>query len=119
MKGSIICDALKIDCSGASKLNASNLECEKLQINCSGASEVNLAGLINTSTVDLSGASRLNAKQLQIRDLDITSSGASSGYVFVLDKLNAIASGASKLKYNGNPTKIDKTASGASSISRK
>jgi hypothetical protein len=39
--------------------------------------------------------------------------------VFVTERLNSDASGASKIQYSGNPASVEKNTSGASSVRQK
>jgi hypothetical protein len=69
--------------------------------------------------LDASGASKINAENLKTVKVRADVSGASKAEVFVTDTLNADASGASKIIFSGEPKTVNKSASGASSISAK
>ena len=66
--------------------------------------------------VDASGASKIDAENLKVVNAEIDASGASGITIFVSGQLNADASGASKIVYSGNPTNVEKSASGASAV---
>ena len=108
----------KLDNAGVSKVTIVNIANESLQIDSSGASKVKLEGTTNKLNLDISGASRIDASGLSASKVAVESSGASSARVNVSSELDADLSGASRVSYKGNPTRIDKNTSGASRISQ-
>ena len=102
--------------SGASKADL-NLVSNKIQLNLSGASNININGNAQNLFADISGASKLNAKNLKVSDVKVDCSGASKAEVWAVDRLNADASGASKIVY-ANEANLSKevSESGASNI---
>lgn len=111
-------DIDRIDASGASRVNVSNLKNSELTIDTSGASKINVAGETGNLTVDVSGASQLELGGLSAATANIEASGASQVNVNVANELIADASGASRITYAGSP-KVQKSTSGASSISQR
>jgi Putative auto-transporter adhesin, head GIN domain len=105
-----------LDVSGASKANVSNVSAESLEIQASGASKIKMTGEVKILNVDVSGASKIDAENLKVENADVDASGASSVFVSVSGQLKADASGASRISYTGNPTNVDKSTSGASSV---
>jgi hypothetical protein len=63
----------------------------------------------------LSGASQINAFDLTVEASELSLSGASIAKVWVTKSLNVDASGASSVRYKGNP-EIRKQLSGASTL---
>lgn len=108
---------LEMECSGASDVDFA-LKAEKLNFDFSGDSEVDLKGIVKTVKLDCSGASEFNAEGLEVTDYFIDCSGASSCNIFVNGELNVELSGASSLRYAGNPSSINQEISGASSIKK-
>jgi hypothetical protein len=108
---------VEIDVSGASQLRG-RIEAGDGRVKASGASQVDLSGSANNVTVEASGASQLHLSGLEVNDADVEASGASSVSIDCSGRLDVRASGASRVRYRGNPSmgKID--TSGASSVAR-
>ncbi len=109
-------DLDKIDASGASRINVTELKNHAIRVDSSGASKISLAGETEDLHVDVSGASSIDADGLKAEAARINASGASRVSVHALNDLNIKASGASKISYSGKPTNVEKRSSGASSI---
>ena len=77
-----------------------------------------MTGIITALDAHLDGASDLDARNLQAADLTVELSGASGATVSVSDTISAELSGASTLRYGGNPHFVRRDVSGASSIER-
>lgn len=107
------------DVSGASSGTLTNIKNETLTIDASGASKIKVEGEAKELNVDLSGASRLDAENLRAENVTVDASGASSATVVASNEINADASGASKIRYIGEPKNVRKNSSGASSVSQK
>jgi predicted porin len=69
--------------------------------------------------VEVSGASKIDAESLKSKTATVDASGASKVTLFVTERLNSDASGASKIEYSGNPANVEKKTSGASSVRQK
>ncbi|HQU94415.1 MAG TPA: head GIN domain-containing protein, partial [Pyrinomonadaceae bacterium] len=111
-------DIERVQASGASRVNISNLKNSELAIDTSGASKINVSGETGTLTVDVSGASQIDAGELSTVIANVDASGASHVNVNVSKDLTAEASGASRITYSG-PAHVSKSTSGASSVSQK
>lgn len=109
-------DIENLDVSGVSNTNLSNLNNQSLKIDSSGASKINVAGRTDRLVIDSSGASRIDTQSLEASDVSIEARGASQINVDVSDVLSADLSGASHVNYSGNPTEINKKTSGASCL---
>ncbi|WP_460472401.1 head GIN domain-containing protein [Emticicia fontis] len=109
-------DELEIDLSGASKATLS-ANARFYKVDLSGASELDLEGMGKEMSVDLSGASKLNAFDTVVDKATLDVSGASSGRVNVNETLNIRASGASKVRYRGNPH-VSSNLSGSSNVEK-
>jgi hypothetical protein len=107
------------DVSGASTGTLTNVKNETLSLDASGASKIKIDGAAKELIVDLSGASRLDAENLKAENVTVDASGASSATVVALNDLNADASGASTIRYTGEPKNVKKNSSGASSVKQK
>ena len=108
----------RVEASGASRVNVSNLKNSEIALDTSGASKINLSGETSKLIVDVSGASNIDAGSLSAGTAIIDASGASKISVNVISELVADASGASRITYAGSPS-VNKSTSGASSVSQK
>lgn len=109
-------DAINVHVSGASDAKL-DMKAPKVSADMSGASDITLRGETRELSIEGSGASHARCFDLMTENADIDISGASSADVFASVKLEADASGASHIKYKGNPTVNSKT-SGAGSIKK-
>ncbi len=113
-----ITDQLSAHLSGTSKLKASNLRSVNIDIESSGASKVKLEGKTEKLFVRSSGTGKVKAFDCNSKMADVKSSGAGKIEVSVTKELKANASGASKIKYKGNPTTLSESETGAGKISQ-
>jgi len=80
-----------------------------------GASQLDLFGESKYLDGELSGASQINAFNLSAEESDLDLSGASIAKVWITKNLDVDASGASSVRYKGNPG-IKKQLSGGSTL---
>lgn len=113
MKG----DSLSIDASGACSISM-KVSVRNLEATVSGASSATFEGNTKILHSNVSGASTLKAYKLNSSITDIKASGASTAKVFASDKINANATGASTIKFKGDPKDVSAEASSASSIAK-
>ncbi|HET9672798.1 MAG TPA: DUF2807 domain-containing protein [Actinomycetota bacterium] len=111
-----VTDDLTVGASGASRVEIGSVALDELVLDVSGASEVAMAGSAEHVDAEVSGASTLALTGLEAEDVRLDLSGASSAEVTALDRLEAAASGASSVRYRGEPDRVITDASGASSI---
>lgn len=107
---------LTIDLSGASESQFSG-GASGLTVQLSGASVLRVNGAGTQLSADLSGASSLQAFAYPVAEADITASGASKASVSASRSLVANASGASTIRYRGEPA-VRQRVSGASIVQR-
>jgi len=105
--------------SGAVKLTAKQLSGPRFALQSRGASQVFLDGNIDELLADMTGASELAAGALQTKTAEISTTGAGDADIAVAETLKVAITGAGKVKYSGNPGKIEKHISGAGSIRHK
>ncbi|MBC7921257.1 MAG: PspC domain-containing protein [Ferruginibacter sp.] len=110
-------EPLSLDISGASQSEIS-LRASSLEMEVTGASTVNLRGGSERLRANVSGASTLNAFEWTAQAVEVEASGASTARVNAEKSLRANASGASGIRYRGNPASTDNESSGASSVKR-
>ena len=106
---------LEMDVSGAAEIDL-EMKADKYTAEFSGASEIDFRGTCKTGYIEISGASEFDAEGLQFEDLSIELSGASDAKIWATGTLNIDASGASSIRYKGNPPNTSIDESGASSI---
>jgi hypothetical protein len=109
---------LKTQVSGASSLGG-DLTCGDAQFNVSGASKVQLKGSAQDLKVEASGASNVDLSNFTSKNTAVSASGASKVNVAPSGTLNVEASGASTVRYIGEPAKLKTNTSGASSVEQK
>lgn len=115
--GKINAKDMHFELSGASKIDM-DLTAAKVTTNGTGASELNLKGQATSHDIDLSGDSKVYALDFVVGSCDIQSTGVGHSEVDVLNSLSVHSSGASEVKYRGNPSNITNDKSGASSIEK-
>ena len=106
---------LEVRCSGASDLELF-VEYEDIRIDVSGASDLDIEGSAHYLNADVSGASDIDAFQLDAAKVIVDASGASNIKVHALKSIEAEASGASDIKYKGNPEILGISTSGAGDV---
>ena len=105
----------KADVSGASSLRG-DLTCGDAQFDASGASKIELDGSGQNLNIKASGASTLDLSNFTSKNTTVDASGASKAVVNVSGTLDAEASGASTVRYIGDPAKVRENSSGASTV---
>lgn len=112
-------DINTMDISGVAAVTATGMKNAKTSVDLSGKSTLSISGQTDKLVVEISGASHLDAEELKAVDAVIDASGASRTKVNLTGDLRADASGASSIIYSGTPGDVEKSSSGAASISRK
>ena len=107
----------QVGISGAMEGEALAIDTDFFTVDVSGASSFRTAGRAFDHDVRVSGASMYHAGELETSLAVVSASGASSAVVWVLDELDASASGASLIRYRGNPS-IRASTSGAGTVTR-
>lgn len=107
---------VNVDVSGASRVTGA-LHGQNITMTVSGASRCELAGTADDMNLEVSGASRADLSQFQTHDVDANVSGASQVTIQVTGQLDVDLSGASSLKYLGNPVLGRVNVIGASRLS--
>jgi len=108
---------LKARLGGASKLDA-EIKAGQVTLDVGGASQAKLTGSAQHATLSAMGASRLELKDFALGSAVVHLEGASSATVNAQQKLDYRLSGASRLKYLGEPAIGEKRVTGAAHASR-
>ena len=103
--------------TGAGELHVPQLNAEKLEIHANGAAEIHLGGEVITQELHFNGASEYHAAELASKQVTLKFAGASEATLNVTDSLKAIMSGASTVRYLGDPN-IEKQLAGPSELVR-
>lgn len=116
--GNLNFNTLEIEGAGAANIKL-QLSGQNLKLYSSGAANIEITGQADIVNLEGSGASNIEINKLEIKDLKARTSGASKVSCSVTGELKINASGASHVKYSGNPSSVDITESGAAKISKK
>jgi hypothetical protein len=117
-KTTIRSDKLELETKGASDLEM-KIEVGELKVKTSGAANIEISGKADKQTIASSGASHFRAGALKGKEVTVKSSGASNVSVQVSERFKAKASGASNIRYEGDPKKSSIISLGASNVSKK
>lgn len=110
--------SLDLELSGASEMRG-NIEAEAISFLASGASRVRLGGSAGRVTIEGSGASKLDLEKMAVASADVELSGASRANLNVTSAIESVmASGASRLRYLGDPKLGHIETSGAARVAR-
>jgi len=114
--GKIITQDLHLALRGATKVTM-DLNAASVTTTGSGATELNLKGQASSHNIDLSGSGKVNALDFVVGNCEIQTRGVGHSEVNVLHSLSIHSTGASEVKYRGNPT-VNSDKLGASSIEK-
>lgn len=89
---------------------------DELDVSASGASVASIGGDARTLIAEADGASSLRLDQLDATTARVEAQGASTVEVTVSGDLVARASGASTVRYSGDPDTVERDVSGASTV---
>ncbi|WP_128544164.1 head GIN domain-containing protein [Larkinella soli] len=107
---------LNIDITGASNVTVEG-EAQAMSVDITGASKLTLIGRGTRLTADITGASTLYAFDYPVEDATIEVTGACTAQIHATRVLKADATGASQVKYQGDPS-VQFDSTGASSIKK-
>jgi hypothetical protein len=110
---------MRISVVGASKLTGDIKVSGGTQFDLTGASSVELAGSTGDLNLNAAGACHSELERFAVQSADIKLQGASTAAVNISGKMNASLSGASNLRWVGNPVMGDIRTSGASTLRKK
>lgn len=115
--GKITTQDLRFKLSGATKVTM-DLNAANVNTSGSGDTELDLKGQATSHNIDMSGSGKVYAFDFVVGSCDIQTSGVGYSEVNVLNKLSIHSSGASDVKYKGNPSNVSNDKSGASSVEK-
>lgn len=94
-----------------------NIETKNIVLSLKDATQASLVGSGQTLTANLSGASKLKAFEFETNKVQIKTSDAANAEINTSEQLEARASDASKIIYQGNPS-LEQTKSQAAQIQK-
>ncbi|HEY8782672.1 MAG TPA: head GIN domain-containing protein [Mucilaginibacter sp.] len=115
--GKIHTQDLRFKLSGATKITM-DLNAANVATTGSGATELNLKGQATSHNINISGVGHVYAFDFVVGSCEIETSGAGHCDVNVLNSLHVHSSGASEVRYRGNPSSVTNEKSGASSVEK-
>ncbi len=115
--GKVTTRDLRFKLSGATKITM-DLNAANVSTNGSGVTELNLKGQATSHDIELSGSGKVHAFDFVVGSCNIQTSGVGHSEVNVLKSLSVHSSGASEVKYRGNPSSVTNDKSGASSVEK-
>jgi hypothetical protein len=110
--------AFDCEISGPSEVRGT-LTAANSHIELSGASQIELMGSGGNVRIELSGACQADLEDFAVNDANIRFTGASSGSLEINGRLDVSLTGASELRYSGNPILGDLEITGGSSLERR
>jgi len=114
-QGKITTKDLAINLAGASKIDM-DLSAANVTTEGTGSSEVRLRGQATSHRMEFTGAGKVHAFDFVVGKYDIHSTGAAECEINVLNELNVSSTGASDVKYKGNPANVNSSKLGAGSV---
>ena len=102
--------------SGNSTSEVSNLKSDKLLVTLNGRSTAKINGEAKELSLNVNGESEFSAEKLKLENAKCKLFGASKATIFVSEKLDVEAFGASSLDYFGKPKKVTQNLTGGSLI---
>jgi len=115
--GKIHTQDLRFKLSGVTKVTM-ELNAANVTTSGSGATELYLKGQASSHHIDISGSGKVHAFDFVVGSCEIQTSGVGESEVNVLNSLSVHSSGASEVKYKGNPSNVTNDKSGASSVEK-
>jgi hypothetical protein len=109
-------DTLSINAAGASEAKL-DIKATSVKVDLNGASTVKLSGTADRLTASLAGASDLKSYNLQAASVVVTTAGASSAHVTANNAIDATATDASDIHFQGTATEKRINVAGAGSVS--
>jgi phage shock protein PspC (stress-responsive transcriptional regulator) len=103
---------LNMDISSAAKVYA-DINYNILNLEVSSASQAYLKGQTITMDLDISSAAKVEAFDLMVKNAEVDASSASKADIYVTGFLDASASSAAKITYQGSPRLVSNSSSGA------
>jgi hypothetical protein len=105
-----------VDIQGASRARGEFELSGDVRLDVQGASRVELSGTAYDAVIDIKGASQAKLENFTVHNAKVKVAGASSAVVKADGRLDIDATGASNVRWVGNPTMGDVRSGGASTL---
>ena len=112
------CANLSLRASSAGDIKI-EIKADHVDVDISSSGDIDLSGECESMDARLSSAGDLNASDLKTREVDINVSSAGDASIYVTDRLDAKASSAGDIRYQGDPDYVNAYASSAGSIRKR
>lgn len=106
----------RVEASGVAKFIVNGISGDVFKAAASGASKITAAGSAETVDVEVSGASKFDGTELSTINAEVETGGSGRVLVNASNILNATATGASSVRYIGEPSSVRSNVSGVSSV---
>ena len=113
--GKINAKDLDIKLNGASNVDM-DLTAGNVSTQTAGASQINLKGQATSHRIEMTGNGNVRAFDFVVGKYEIRTTGASDCEINVLNDLQVNATGASDVKYKGNPANVNTSKLGAATV---
>jgi hypothetical protein len=114
-EGIINTEDLYINISGSGELKG-NFEAVRIDSKISGSGEIELEGSSSDHEVSISGSGDLRAEDMEVKNYDIRITGSGGCAINVSEELYVRISGSGKVRYRGNPERLDVSSSGSGTV---
>jgi len=108
-------DVARVDMSGAIEAVAAGLRGERFDSMMSGSCDLRAQGQVGESHLSVSGASKIRAFDLTADRVELALAGSTKAEVHAAQRLIVKASGASTVRYRGQP-EVESSISGSGSV---
>lgn len=109
-----VAELSSLSVSGSAEVDARGIVGEELQVFTAGASEIRITGSVDRLQVDATGSATFAGRRLQSNNATVEASGSSEVVVNATDSLDVRATGASRVRYSGDPRVSDEVSAAAS-----
>lgn len=116
-EGKLLVESVTIRQSGSGSMNF-QIEGAHVKTTISGSGKVVLAGKVSSLKVNISGSGAVKAMELEASVSSVQVSGSGEADVQALDQLNVAISGSGRVRYAGNPAKIEQHVSGSGKVTK-
>ncbi|HYP61952.1 MAG TPA: head GIN domain-containing protein [Thermomicrobiales bacterium] len=103
---SIAADDLRLEISGAAKVDFDQIQAKALHVTSAGGSAFTIAGTVDMQEIVITGAGEYRAKGLASRTATVRITGAGHATIAVAEALDASIDGTGLIEYVGSPTVV-------------
>lgn len=112
------CKSFESHVSGSGKVDMAMTIQQKADLSVSGSGEIKAKGSASDVEAGISGSGKILAADLQTNRCEVKISGSGDVEISVKEELDANISGSGKVRYKGDPAKVNSNASGSGKVSK-